>query len=107
MEKSFFAKILYNYPVLFVGGIPAFALARLAIGIAFIAGESKNVSDLSVSICQSYGTVLPKSRHGDKRTNNRSKKMGKGSNSIVLSCLRQILRSLTWQQNKATAPEDA
>jgi hypothetical protein len=39
MEKSFFAKILYNYPVLFVGGIPVSALARLAIGIAFIAGE--------------------------------------------------------------------
>jgi hypothetical protein len=52
MEKSFFAKILYNYPVLFVGGIPVSALARLAIGIAFIAGESKNVSDLSVSTCQ-------------------------------------------------------
>jgi hypothetical protein len=52
MEKSFFAKILYNYPVRFVRDIPAFALARLAIGIAFIAGESKNVSDLSVSICQ-------------------------------------------------------
>ena len=61
MEKSFFAKILYNYPDLFVRDIPAFALARLAIGIAFIAGESKNASDLSVSICQkSYGTVLPK-----------------------------------------------
>jgi hypothetical protein len=41
MEKSFFAKILYNYPVLFVRDIPAFALARLAIGIAFIAGEQK------------------------------------------------------------------
>jgi hypothetical protein len=39
MEKSFFAKILYNYLVLFVRVIPAFALARLAIGIAFIAGE--------------------------------------------------------------------
>jgi hypothetical protein len=37
MEKSFFAKILYNYPVRFVRDIPAFALARLAIGIAFIA----------------------------------------------------------------------
>jgi hypothetical protein len=30
MEKSFFAKILYNYPVRFVRDIPAFALARLA-----------------------------------------------------------------------------
>jgi hypothetical protein len=39
MEKSFFAKILYNYPVLVVRDILAFALARLAIGIAFIAGE--------------------------------------------------------------------
>jgi hypothetical protein len=39
MEKSFFARILYNYPVLFVEGIPVSALASLAIGIAFIAGE--------------------------------------------------------------------
>jgi hypothetical protein len=37
MEKSSFARILYNFPVLFVRDIPAFALARLAIGIAFIA----------------------------------------------------------------------
>jgi hypothetical protein len=52
MEKSIFAKILFNYLVLFVRDIPAFALARLASGIAFIAGESRNVSDLWVSICQ-------------------------------------------------------
>jgi len=52
LEKSFFAKILFNYLVLFVRDIPAFALARLAIGIAFIAGESRNVSDLWISICQ-------------------------------------------------------
>jgi hypothetical protein len=53
-----------------------------------------------------YGITLPKSHRRDKNPIIDQKENEKGSNSIFPFCLRQILRSLTWQQNKVTAQVD-